>query len=155
MKVLFVLRSSGFLRNFEGVIRELRRRGDEVVIAVEAPRKGDSRYARLADELRTEGVSFVNGPRRKDAAGEAAVRVRIGLDYLRYFDNRYAEGSKLRARAAAAAPAPVRWLADAPVIGAWVRRAMRRALLAFDAAAPVGAGDRRLPRRCRSPTCCS
>jgi hypothetical protein len=138
VKVLFVIRTSGFLRNFEGVIREMRRGGHEVVVAVEAPNKRDSRYAGLVADLGAEGVSFAKRPRLNDAARDAAIAVRLGLDYLRYFDARYSEDSKLRARAAQAAPAAIRRLADAPVIGSDPgRRALRRALLAFDAAAPV------------------
>jgi hypothetical protein len=138
MRVLFVLRRAGFLRNFEGVIRELRRRGDEVLVAVETPHKRDVQYAELIDELRAERVAFVKSPPRTDAAGEAAVRVRQGLDYLRYLDGRYDTDSKLRARAAGVAPGPIRWLADVPVIGTERgRRVLRRALMAFDAAAPV------------------
>ncbi len=137
MKVLFVLRTDGFLRNFEGAIREMRRRGHYVTVAVELDIR--KRGNPLVAELRDEGVAFKRAPSRLyNARHQTAVQARLGLDYLRYLDDRYADKDKLRERAAAAAPALVRLLANAP--GGRTSRGRERighGLAAFDAASPV------------------
>ena len=144
MKILFVLRASGFLRNFEGVIREMLTRGHEVTVAVELAAKRDDSYSRLIRELTAEGMKFERAPRSREPQHRVAVQLRLGLDYLRYSDPRYGEKSKLRDRAASAAPALIRAVADAPLVRAPRGRvALRRTLAALDASAPVSAAVQR------------
>ncbi len=138
LRVLFVIRSLGFLRNFEHAVAELLRRGHGVTILVEQAQGSDARYAPVLAALREAGARIADERHRpREPAHRVAVAVRHGLDMLRYLEPAYDATPKVRARAAAQTPAPLRYagrlVRDSPA-----RRArLRGALTAADAAAPV------------------
>ena len=108
MKILFVVRTAGFVRNFEHVLRELAARGHEVTIAVERRPAKDDRFTSVFADLAEAGIVCETAPNRmKEPVPQAATQIRLGLDYLRYLDPALSGKTALRERAAAAAPAPL------------------------------------------------
>ncbi|MGH9348922.1 MAG: hypothetical protein ACRD26_16820, partial [Vicinamibacterales bacterium] len=164
MKILFVMLHAGFVRNYEGVLRELAARGHRVHIACETGRtKLDD--APLLDAVvaaggvtagpapvRAEGVrtflarsdrgalragdeTAAATPERWDAL---AATVRLALDYLRYFEPEYAHAPRLKARAEKRLPHVFRAAADAVAwCGPRARRAATMGLEALESAIPV------------------
>src|SRR5436190_5335453 len=135
MRVLFVMRHPGFLRNFEAVVRELASRRHEVLIAIEDPDKQRATYQPVIEALTADAVArFVAAPKRsRDAAAVGTTQVRLALDYLRYLRPEYTDKDKLRERAALTLPAPLRRLLEQPRVAA----ASPRPLRALERAAPV------------------
>ena len=102
MRVLFVMRHSGYVRNFESTLRMLCDRGHRVHVAfqitgrhtlldpVDTPRQLAERYS-----------NFSHGeiPIRTDGWGTLARELRLDIDYLRYLGPEYREAPKLRERA--------------------------------------------------------
>jgi hypothetical protein len=110
MRVLWVMRHSGYVRNFESTLRMLCDRGHRVHLAFQ----GKVKYAQLdpagiARQLSDQypGFSFGDATLRRDAWGLVGRELRLGLDYLRYLGPEYRDAPKLRARAAREAPAAV------------------------------------------------
>ena len=107
MKILFVMRHSGYVRNFESTLRLLCDRGHRVHLAFQIAGThwlldaSDATQA-LSDQYRR----FSRGPIpvREDAFGFAARELRLGLDYLRYLGPEYCNAPKLRARATREVP---------------------------------------------------
>ena len=86
MKILFVMRHSGYVRNFESTLRMLCDRGHRVHVAFQ----GKVKYAALdpidiAGQLSRQYRNFTHGeiPLRDDGWGLLGREVRLGLDYLR------------------------------------------------------------------------
>jgi len=98
MKVLFVLRHSGYLRNFEWVLRELGSRGHHVQIGFLIDRARNDLADRLAETDAGFGWGFA--PERGDIWAESASKLRNSLDYLRYVAPVYRDATWLRARVA-------------------------------------------------------
>ncbi len=139
VKILFVMLHAGFVRNYEGAIRELAARGHHVHIACETGRTKLNDAPLLDEVMRSGGVTTGAAPVRAEGVrtflarsdrgalrtGEAAdgaqperwdslaTAVRLGLDYLRYFDPEYAQAPKLRARAEKRLPRAFRAAIDA------------------------------------------
>ncbi|HWT92274.1 MAG TPA: hypothetical protein VN238_04710, partial [Solirubrobacteraceae bacterium] len=107
MKVLFVMRTAGFVRNFEAVLRELLRRGHDVHVAIERPQDTKPAHAAALEALHEAGqLTVVEGAEyRGEMVHRVATQVRAGLDYLRYLAPVYADKPKLRERAASRTPA--------------------------------------------------
>lgn len=142
MHVLFVMRTAGFLRNFEALLRELAARGHEVTVAIERSKTSPA-LERARAELETTGqVRFVIAPDLGvNPRHRLAVQARLGLDYLRYLSPRYQQSPKLRGRAAEHAPAPAVWLLRRPVLRRpRPVRLIARALRSLDASAPISPG---------------
>jgi FkbM family methyltransferase len=101
MKVLFVMRHSGYVRNFESTLRLLCERGHHVHLAFQIGTHGLLDPGDVSQELCDTYKHFTRGslPRREDTFGRAAQELRVGLDYLRYLTPRYAQATKLRDRA--------------------------------------------------------
>lgn len=140
MKVLFVMRHPGFLRNFESLLRELATRGHDVMVAVEFSQKYGHTLAAMMDSLSATGrIAFVDAPARsREPAYRAATQIRLALDYLRYLGPLYDDKPKLRSRAGKATPAPLRRLVRlAAARGPQAVAVVRRALLSLDVAAPL------------------
>ncbi|MBI3049021.1 MAG: FkbM family methyltransferase [Acidobacteria bacterium] len=132
MKALFVMRHSGYVRNFESTLRMLCDRGHRVHVAfqkdkntlldpVDTPQRFADRYANF---------SYGEAPVRTDGWGLLGRELRLSLDYLRYLRPEYRDASKLRDRAAReVSPAILAraeyGFASAPVgrraLGAWLR----------------------------------
>ena len=104
MKILFIMRHAGFVRNFEPVLRMLCERGHRVhvgfVITKERHWMADS--TNLADRLEADCPTFSSGmvPTREDGWGALGAALRASSDYLRYLTPTYRNAPKLRERAA-------------------------------------------------------
>ena len=139
MKILFVMRHSGFVRNFEAVIVELARRGDHVHLALEIPREQAELAERLAAGHPTVTVGVA--PLRTDAWRGLTYELRDAIDALRYLGEAYAGAPKLRERGLRTLPIALQ-LATRP---RWMRspRALRlldRTLRRLLAAIPTDPG---------------
>jgi hypothetical protein len=103
LKILFIMRHSGFVRNFESTLRLLCERGHQVHVAF----LNDDRHwlvdtTNVAERLCDEYPFFSRGtaPVRDDAWGVLGRDLRGRLDYLRYLTPLYRDAPRLRARAA-------------------------------------------------------
>src|SRR5687767_10957961 len=110
MKLLFIMRHAGYVRNFESTLRLLCERGHHVHLAFQ----GVVKYAQLdpADiagqfAARYPNSSHGQSPSRRDGWGLLGRQLRLGLDYLRYLRPEYDAAPKLRQRAMREAPASV------------------------------------------------
>lgn len=96
------MRSPVFVRNFEGVLRELAERGHAVHVAFEGEKDGlDDQQRSLISDLAGAYPSITSGrapipARLRSAYGS---RLRGIADYLRYLEPEYAHAAALRARA--------------------------------------------------------
>jgi hypothetical protein len=112
VKIMFVMRHSGYVRNFDSTIRMLAERGHRVHIGFQASERhlvmdpSDSAsglvgaYPQLSDS--------VVPTRGSDKWSVLATELRAVLDYWRYTEPRYRDAPKLRARAWRNVAAPVR-----------------------------------------------
>ena len=118
MRLVFLMRHAGAVRNFEAVLGELVGRGHEIEVAFEVP--GSSSAPQLA---RLEALGIAHGPapgRRHPLVHRVERALRASLDYLRYLEPPYADAEALRERAAARA---------LPLVPRLGRRPRLRALL--------------------------
>jgi hypothetical protein len=113
VKVLFLARHFTYFRNYESVIAGLAARGHQVHLAAERAEDlgGEAMVDRLARAH--DGVTVGWLPGRDDAWGRFVVRLRMTIDYLRYFDAAYRSTPKLRARAEDRVPRAGLWLVAA------------------------------------------
>jgi FkbM family methyltransferase len=107
---LFLMRHSGYVRNFESTLRMLCDRGHRVHVAFQ----GRVKYAQLdpadiAQRLSEQhsNFSFGEAPMRRDGWGLLGRELRLSLDYLRYLTPEYRDAPKLRERARRDAPESV------------------------------------------------
>jgi len=113
VKILFIARHYSYLRLFESAIAGLAARGHEIVLAADREEAlgGRRMVERIAEAY--PGVSLTEAPGRHAGAwSELAKRLRLGLDYLRFLDSRYAGTPHLRRRARERAPQLVVRLAE-------------------------------------------
>lgn len=102
LRILWIMRSPVFVRNFEAVLRELARRGHAVHVAFEGDKEGqDDRQRGLIGELARAHPQITVGtaPLPSRVRSVYGSRLRGTADYLRYLEPRYAEAPALRARA--------------------------------------------------------
>src|SRR5690348_13945250 len=99
MKILFLARHFSYLRLFESAIRELAQRGNTIHLSAEREESmgGRAMVERIAADFPNVTVGWTPG-RESGTWAEVARKVRLGLDYLRYLDARYANTAHLRAR---------------------------------------------------------
>ena len=130
MKVLFLARHFSYLRNFDSAIRELALRGHTIHLSadLEESMGGRAMVERIAAEFPNVTVGWTTG-REKGAWSELARKVRLGIDYLRFLQPRYAARPHLRNRARERAPLGVVALAALPIVGSRVGRRILVALL--------------------------
>lgn len=135
MRLLLQLPYPGYLRMYGSTVAELAGRGHEVLLAYDTEKHRDP-AASLIEAL--AGVSLV-GPVGWDGTGarRIASTLRLGADYLRFLDPRFAGAPYLRERMERFAPMHVRRLAARP----WARRVAPAAVRAFVAAERVIAPD--------------
>jgi hypothetical protein len=133
MNVLFIARHFTYFRNFESVIADLAARGHRVHVAADREEALGGRE--LVDRLAARYPSQVSigftpilqwGRYRRLSAA-----LRIGLDYLRYSDERYGATPKIRERAYERTPFMILVLARLPF-----RRLLTRALERLEQAVP-------------------
>ena len=141
MKILWVMRHSGYVRNFESVLRMLCTRGHRVYLAFQSKTKYEQLDPTdIARQLSEAYPAFSSGDiqLRTDGWGLLGREVRLGLDYLRYLHPEYDEAPKLRERARREAPPYVLERAER---GALANAAGRRAIAAW-----LRTIDRAIPR---------
>jgi hypothetical protein len=119
MKVLFIARHFSYLRLFEAPIIALAARGHTITLAADREESmgGRRMVERIAAQYPNVRVTEAPG-RHAGAWAELARRLRLGLDYLRFLDPKYANSPHLRRRARERAPAFIVWLAESPLVGA-------------------------------------
>jgi hypothetical protein len=110
MRVLFVMRHPGYVRNFAPVLDELASRGHDVHVGFEAPTArwldGDpleplyERHAKLSS-----GALPAVGRTRRSLLARG---LRSSRDYLRYLDDAYRDAPRLRERAGRRVPRAVK-----------------------------------------------
>ena len=109
MKVLVVMRHSGYVRNFESTLRMLCERGHHVHLAFQNGTHWLLDPGDVTREMADNYRRFTRGgiPVREDAWGHAARELRTELDYLRYLSPEYRNAPKLRERATRDVPEPL------------------------------------------------
>ena len=109
MKVLVVMRHSGYVRNFESTLRMLCERGHHVHLAFQNGTHWLLDPGDVTREMAGSYRRFTRGgiPVREDAWGQAARELRTELDYLRYLSPEYRNAPKLRERAMRDVPEPL------------------------------------------------
>ena len=116
MKILFLLGASSRIRNFDHTIMALAERGHEVRVAGRL-RKGSFE---LPPTLRHERISRrVNPTERTDEWRDLVDLLRGARDYVRYFDPRFAQATRLVRRAYEIAPTEFALFCERH---AWVKR---------------------------------
>ena len=115
MKILFSALHLAYFRNFESVIRELAARGHHVHLAGDEPERfgGQDLAERLARECPGVTWDLLPALDEEEPWFDAARSLRVGLDYVRVLEPRYASSPKLRVRTEERAPRLVRWVAGA------------------------------------------
>lgn len=104
MKILFCMRSTVYVRNFESTLRMLAKRGHDVHVVAESHyADSDELMRRLAADHR--GIHHSEPPIVPfDAWSFFGTEVRAGMDYLRYLGREFEHAPKLRVRAERNAP---------------------------------------------------
>src|SRR5262249_33198542 len=113
VKILFIARHYSYLRLFESAIAALAARGHEIVLAADREEAlgGRGMVERIAAAY--PNVTLTEAPGRHAGAwSELARRLRLGLDYLRFLDPRYAGTPHLRRRSRDRAPRSIVRLAE-------------------------------------------
>lgn len=105
MIVLFILRHSGYLRNYDTTIKMLCQRGHRVYVAFNKVNKKFGGYEELFDNVSNLCFVAESAPVRKDAWWVFSRISRYFIDYLRYLDPAFAGFSKIKDRASRRIPA--------------------------------------------------
>ena len=112
MKIFFLMKNSGYLRNYTSVVRLLAARGHLVQLCF---LKIDEIYPQTAIDKEVKNiseVSYIISPKRNWLWRRPVEFIRVLQTYIRFLDPYYKDAHKLRSRAAALVPGPVRWLVD-------------------------------------------
>jgi len=139
MKILFFVRHYSYVRLFEAAITELARRGHQVHVSADREEAMGGR--RLAERLTEQYPAITLGTTPGRAPGawtEFARRLRLGIDYLRYLDPRYADTPHLTRRARDRAPRSIVALAE--MSGPRGAAILGRILRTLERGIPVSAG---------------
>src|SRR3989338_7869749 len=107
MKIMFVMRHSGYMRNYHSTIKLLTERGHNIHLVFG---KFHSTYSeeKIKDFLiNLHNVTFSLHPASNYFWYKFAVILRLFQNYLRFFDIRYREADKLRKRAESWVPRPI------------------------------------------------
>jgi hypothetical protein len=100
-RILWIMRSPVFVRNFEAVLRELARRGHSVHVAFEGDKSGQPEQHSLIADIASGHETITVGTTPVPRGPQAVLRSRLRstVDYLRYLEPEYADAHALRARA--------------------------------------------------------
>ena len=151
MRILFVMRHGGYVRNFEWVLRLLAERGHTVELGFERGRakgmaeriergRGDFPLPDVLQEETGGAVAHTLVPTRADRLRGLAFGLRQSVGYLRYLSPAYRDARKLRARWARGTPRFVVRLARLPGLRTPAgRAALERAFRALERALPRSA----------------
>jgi len=116
LKILFIARHYSYLRLFESAIEGLAMRGHDVTLAADREEAMGGRQMVERIAARYPNVRLADAPHRRAGAwAEVARRVRLGIDYFRFLDPRYAKTLHLRRRAEERAPRIVVGLANSGI----------------------------------------
>ncbi|MEW5984284.1 MAG: hypothetical protein AB1806_18180 [Acidobacteriota bacterium] len=108
MKILFLARHYGYLRNYEEAILELARRGHDVHLAADREETLGGREMVEAWTRQHPAITMGWSPDREgDTWFWLATRIRLAQDFLRYQDPRYDVAPQLRLRAEERIPTTV------------------------------------------------
>lgn len=140
MKILFVMRHGGYVRNYESVLRQLAADGHHVHIAAELDRNKmgeDALGQALAREL--PGISLGRAPVPEDGIwARTATTARLIVDYARYIDPHYRDAPALRTRALRVVPQTYRpFLGLLDRLGSGPARGVTTALCALEDVFPL------------------
>jgi hypothetical protein len=131
VKILFIARHYSYLRLFESAIEGLAAAGHTITLAADREEAMGGRQMVERIAARYPNVTLADVPNRHAGAwSELARRIRLGIDYFRFLDPRYARTLHLRKRAEERAPRIVVRLAGAR-LGSWlggpsgIQRALR------------------------------
>src|SRR5574342_621417 len=127
MKVLFFMRSTVYVRNFESTLRLLAERGHRVHVAADVHRELDP--TDLIGRLCREYEGITHGPvpaPQSQQWPQLGVALRGALDYLRYLRPEYRDAPKLRRRAEVKAPSFVMAALRRPLVNTSPGRALLR-----------------------------
>jgi hypothetical protein len=118
LKILFIARHFSYLRLFESAIVGLADRGHQITLAADGEESmgGRQMVERIAAACPNVRVTEAPG-RHAGAWAELAKRLRLGLDYLRFLEPRYAGTPHLRRRGRERAPGVVVRLAESAAGG--------------------------------------
>ena len=120
VKILFIARHYSYLRLFESALDSLAARGHAITLAADREETLGGRQMVERIAARYPHVQMTEAPGRHAGAwSELARRLRLGLDYLRFLDVRYARTAHLRQRAAERAPRLIVRLANS-YVGGWL-----------------------------------
>jgi hypothetical protein len=130
--VLFIARHFTYFRNFESVVAAMAARGDRVHLAADREEALGGRdlvdrlAARFPGQVTVGFTPILHWGRYRQLSGA----LRLGLDYLRYSDDRYETTPKIRARAYERTPFFVLALARLPFRGliAWALERLEQAV---------------------------
>ena len=126
MKILFIARHYSYLRLFESAVAELASRGHDLVLAADREEALGGRQMVERIAAAHPNVRLTEAPGRHAGAwSELARQIRLGLDYLRFLDSRYADAPHLRRRARDRAPRLVVRLAESSLGPAPLARLLR------------------------------
>jgi hypothetical protein len=138
VRILFAALHNGYYRNLDTVVDELARRGHEIHLGAE---REDSTFGGqpIVDRLT---AAFTNITAGRMAARDPEslflpAKIRLAIDYLRYFEPAYGPSSGLWVRARERTPRGMLRLSKSPLLR-WrpIRRVVARALDAADRAVP-------------------
>ena len=136
MKILFVARHLTYLRNFDSALEELARVGHDLHIVVEQHEEFGG--TQIIDRLSAADPGRIRTSVSPAPAGRGyalAVRLRFGIDYLRYLEPAYAKTPRLKGRARRKTPSGVVRLTErGPFSRAPLRRWLGRMLSAVEQA---------------------
>jgi hypothetical protein len=143
MKILFVMRHFGYVRNYESVLRQLAADGHQVHIASELERNKmgeDSLGQALAREL--PAITLGRAPVPEDGIwSRLATVTRLIVDYTRYIEPEYRSAPALRTRALRVVPQSYRpFLRLLDRLGHRPARIVSRTLCALERIIPLSPG---------------
>jgi hypothetical protein len=117
MKILFLARHFSYLRLFESAVIELAERGHSIHLSAdrEEAMGGATLVERLASRYPNVTVGWTPG-RETGAWADLSKKLRLGIDYLRYLDPRYANAPKLRSRSEDRTPGAIMAMARLPML---------------------------------------
>ena len=104
MTILFVMRSTVYVRNFESTLRLLAARGHDVHIVADWDDDGRDLINRICGDCPRIRYS-PTPPLPLNRWSFLGTELRRAIDYLRYLGSEYADAPKLRGRAERKAPA--------------------------------------------------
>jgi hypothetical protein len=143
MKVLFLMRNVGYIRNFDTALHAVLECGHAVTFSIELDKRSPNErpaYARLDEIVESQPLAdkvaaFEPGPRGR--AGKALDELRAVRDYLRYLDPAFGQSADLKDRARQRIRSRWATLVDWAEGGEGRRRRLDRLLAFLEDGAPV------------------